>query len=564
MPRIIEQLRRACHRRPHQLSEQRPQQSRELLDAVTTPRVVDVLDEVNQLEPHENKKRLLYHQFRAQVKELIGLPFHTYAMALRAEPLEPLNLQLHDDLYKSSNVLERCQRAIDIAKDAIEHARFTKEKQQMHTLLTALTEEVTGWEMPLLQTLAAPDTPPATDILTTSLKQVGWQSAPQLFSHEVAWQFKLKPHTDCWVGPKFLYIMPHSPVHKGWQAMYVIAQPAYLPETNQWIVLQDQHMTKADWPDYDDVLETASGENQPIYTRELETDREDRVMQQCVQLDSRYQTQSADDTFLDLVYVKQGKDQQARQLQAKQQHLLQTYDHLEKTFDLHANYLLEILDLENEWEPTWTPAKKERLFQAYLNTFSSFYHQKTISHKQVNGWLKTHAKQYADATARQQPHLHRDRYRQLASVFSPWVLLKIESQLECNLLAIPSLMMKQVMSPGILQALQMKTLTFDQLKSVIGEERAGRWKLGTCVACGENNVWIGDKTSGKECDVCLSCEMRDNAGLPIGPGHTHDQQPKTIHPGWQNLRHKAGLAEVPHPFLSNNTIGLGQMVATLL
>lgn len=469
-------------------------------------RVSEVLNEVRHLPTDKAKKNLLHHQFRAQVKEEVGLPFHTFAMVLRHEGVLDPQFHLHDDAYHWSLVTERCQRAIAVAQNKTEHDRYQLELEQILKLEYLINEQLVGFDHALLADMANEKLGDKKnrEMTAAHLYRLGWQDAP-LILPELDQRLKLPDLSKCIVGPKFFYIMPKSPVHKGWQTMYLIAQPAYLPDLDRWVVIQDQHMARAEWQEYDQIL-TLAGEYVPIHSSRQIALKEIEVMSQCLQLESNYQTLPAQEVFLDLIYRRRGKQDQVQRILASQQKLLQVSDHLEESFDLHSDYLLKVLKLEENWEPTWTPTKKERLFQAYFNTYSSLYHKKPITATQSRQWFKHYQQLYQDQSSRQSPFEQRSAHRLLAATAeAPWLLLSIQSQLECSLLAVSGLM-KNNLDPHLLNAIQTNSLTFSQLESVIGKERAKRWKLGKCVACKAEPVWIGDKFSGKECDVCLACE----------------------------------------------------------
>lgn len=529
--------------------------------AIDIPKVVDILQEVNLILKISEKKRLLYHQFRAQVKEEIGLPFHSYGMAMKSSAERENQLEFHDHLYFNSSVVDRCQKAIDVAKDSIEEIRFVREKAQLEQLITLINENFIAMDHAFLRVLGAEEPSTLPDRMETikTLLLGGWRTAP-LITPEIAWQFNIKPKSTCVAGPKFFYIMPKSPVHHGWKTMYLIAQPVYIPETDQWLVIQDQHMCDGSWEDYDRVLSMLQYSISP-HSLETSDTREGRVMSECIQLEEKYQCLPATEVFADLLYHHLGKNDQLEHIYDLQEQLMVIYRRLESDFDLHSDYLLQILELENDWESDWTQSKRERLFQAYFNTYSSLYHQQGISKDLTEKWLDQHQKIYNNPKNRTLPFSRRKEYRLSSAVNAPWLLLSIEAKLECSLLAMPSLLLKSAINPSLLHAVKGNSLSFSQLESIIGKERAGRWKLGTCVACGERGVWIGDKNSGKECDVCIKCEM-------ISDGLDFNDQPQTNTDIYKN-KPRLNISEPSYQesgfqgFFSNQTINLTQLLANL-
>ncbi len=196
-----------------------------------------------------------------------------------------------------------------------------------------------------------------TQILDPAFKKMGWkkldrEASAALITPEIRQKLKLPLPTaklgPSYVGPKQLYLMPQAPdVHPGGFSMYVIVQPAYLPELNQWVLLQSQQMIKLTWDEHLQILATlgvklASGPN-----------LEQEIMQLLITLPDSTQTQPAAQVFVQLLH-NQAFMQRLEQLQTKLNSL--GYDH-------YAQYLLQILTAEG-WPNHLSPQQIKKILAA--------------------------------------------------------------------------------------------------------------------------------------------------------------------------------------------------------
>jgi len=473
---------------------------------------VRLLLEVDQLPDPKAKKKLLRHQLKAVIAEHLKLPFQPpYAMRLyqkAQEAQEAQKISALDGIYFYSDVLDRCQRAINAALPP-KRDRYSLEKDQMTQVLDRI-------ELTLLALMeAGADATTTLDFIqnipevflsedslghqestSTSLRNQGWLETHSLLSPEVIEQFSLPTNAkiSCLVGEKLLYIMPQSPVHEGWNSMYVIVQTIYIPECNLWLLLHNQHIVKSkeqDWQVHHDNLKKVDPNYQQPQGAMNPTQHEAWIMGQLIPLDPIYQTTPAEEVFLKILSEKPS-------VLVEQQRLLHHYKTLLATLDIHSEYLLAALELEKQIPSISVAVRNERLFQAIFKTLSTLLQERTIDEKMTQEWLANQTEFLHSPQAVTQPWQARLAHIQASATITPWLSLPVISQLECLTLSFTGLT-----TPTSLPSL---SLSKSQILNSLPENRRQLWKEGACRVCQNKNnptALVG------ECDVCKYCEDFD-------------------------------------------------------
>lgn len=524
-----------------------------------TPREFSfVLREVLTTSDPEKQRELLLHHLRAVLKEHLRVPFVSYATEIQPERE---GLGLFDDRYSFPSVRERCRRAVEAYQDMPAHRdRFALEEEQTELLLTKVTELLTvsgEGEVPVnvvlawfeelattadleLDSAAAAATELQTGPIVETLQSQGWRVAPPTFlSREVEKQFgwKHQPDREVWVGQKMLYIMPQSPVHEGFQSIYVIAQPCYLPQENKWLLLHDQHMGTFSWEEHDRVLQKLQTKYQSLPPEKIGTpEHEQHIMAECVELRHGHQLLTAAETFLDVVY--DSDDAQAQRLAAEQKERWQRFVAMEKTLDVHAAHILEALSLVGTIAEPGTAAWQEWMYQVMIKTVSTLLQEQPLSPSDKDAWLKTLRDFLANPETQQSPWQLRMKHLALSAQTTPWLSLPVVSQLECVAFSFAGV--------GKLQA---QPLTQGQLANIIGLESAKLWQEGQCSQC--------KTTTQVLCGLCFFCGQKWNETADATASNTNTWQ--------KNLRQTPVLdAQFNEPPPPASSIGLSSLVSGLL
>lgn len=485
---------------PRSLTERQPQVKVSDTDSEATPlEFVRLMSEVSCIQSSERRQKLISHELRSALKEYLGLPFHSYSMAVGVN--QEGVLDFFDDIYLLSSVRVRCRRAVEIITDQVKRRRYRKEEAQTVSLIDQVSRLFhVALEKKLLPQ-AVLDC-----LLCITQETVNMQEEPHEFaldwpvvqgfiSPDVAWQFDLKDPAALTtsLGPKIFYLLPQSEVHAGWKTALMIAQPVYVHETKQWLLLQDQHFLSMEWPEYHALFASLKLEY-PDNISFLHRDAEESfLMAQSVVLNDMYRTMPASEAFIQLVHGGDAK------VLAKQQSVLAAFRAIEQTIPLHAQYLIEAMELISQKFTPDSQEWNEWMYQSIVNSVATLFNQAPFSHQQKTELLsELHG--LLISPMGDHPWQVRALHQQRAALVSPAISLGLYSKLECTVFSIPSLL--KVHNPALLQAIQNGSISRVQLAQVIGAERAKLWSKGECRVCHAANVLVG------ECAVCLHCEQQ--------------------------------------------------------
>ena len=468
-----------------------------------TPEFVRLLQEVELFSDRTDRINLITHQLKAVISEYLGIPFQPqYAMAVGPEKTTETTVGLFDDFYFNASVRQRCQMAIDNATSSVLQKRYSLEGKQIDLLiekLTVLLEEVSPHAALHQLTQGLAET--AGNHLMSSFLDSGWKETSNLISNEVASQFNLQSNQECLSGPKYFYVMPQSTVHEGWNSMYVIVQPVFIPETGRFLVLHNQHVVKTnkhDWEAHHQFLQHIDPTHQKPKTKKPK-DHEQTIMSTMPQLDASFQTASAEHVFLELL----GMPEETIQAQ-QQKHSL--FEKIASQLPLHAEYLLQVLSIDRAWEPEWTQAKMERLNQAITNTLATLIHQAdgtiqphAFSQTQMQQWIHNYQSLFSQTEHRQNPWESKQSFLKASISSTPWLKHGVASQIECLVFSFNGMSETLSKNANILSAMKNHSLSRDQLEKLVGKKRAEKWHSGVCVGCGAKDL-VG------ECSICYDCE----------------------------------------------------------
>lgn len=375
---------------------------------------------------------------------------------------------LFDPLYAQGSVLDRCQRAIHQAQSTAHANRFSLEMDQVTNLQKLLNQDLTT----VLQ--QAPST--ATELLNhLAQPQTDWRQSTNALSPEQATQAGVPKNTTVFLGHKYFYIMPQSAIHDGEMSMYLVAQPAYIPITNQWVVLQEQLFAVIPWETHSKALSRAKNQQEfggedihqtpadptlhstenakhqqaslpnfsepAVHTKLTEA----QIMSQCIELPASSQLENPRETLLQLL-AETSTDILKTHERIKKEHA-----ELTANLALHAEYLLTIQELDDTWEQGWGEQKAARLSQALFNTLSSIYHKKLVTPAQTNTWVQEYTQLYSTARNRSKASELADTLRRATSQSTPWLAESITSKLECFSVSATKLTLQQVGQTGFQQ-----------------------------------------------------------------------------------------------------------------
>ncbi len=463
-----------------------------------TPKFVNVAQEALALPTRDERVRLFNYQFEALVKEWVGLPFHSaaYEIEIGSPPTEKMQYALVDKTYAQADVLKWCDKAVAAAKDSLFARRYSLERKQVENLLEILSETLQPHlAFQYLSELSLND-----QEQHDLLHQIGCVKVDGLISDTVAKHYHIDKETTCWAGPKFFSIMPQSEAHGNQDIMYVIDQPVYLPEYNLWLNLHDQHMVHMDdqkhnyWQDQHETLQALDPGYVPSSNEAPIAAHEEQIMAQCQQLPEKYLSVVAEEIFLSLLY-KQNEDK--RKVLSQYQQKFAVFNRLKKTFPLHANYIVDVLEIDQQYEKNWSEEKAERIYQALFNTISTLFHTEEVTPKITQQWTQQYRHAFSKQEHRSNPWEIRDINRAGFSEGAGWIARAVSSNIECFGVTIAQL------NPGVLESIMSGNGSFQELASVIGVERAKLWwekgkqKCRTC----ESTTIVG------ECGLCLGCEI---------------------------------------------------------
>jgi len=459
-----------------------------------------ILETLKFTDKHK-QDRLITHQLRALLKEYLGVPFHSYAMVVGEEADQ---LSFFDDIYFRSSVLQRCEDAIHYARlqgDKHRERRYGLEKMQVEQLIQKVqavlevvkyAPELSGKVIGMLSQEGLQSYSPE-NLLALN----GWAHATDFLSEEVLWQLELDPNTspECYLGPKFLYIMPQSSVHKGWKSMYVIAQPAYLPLEDKWVILQDQHMAEVSWERHARFIRSFTGKKTPkIQKKEMEA----WLMEQTLPLPEEYQIQKAADTFIQLLHDGQYA------LLSTQQKLIAQVNFVEETLPLHCEYLRRSVEKISSREEVGSPLWSEWVYQAVSKTLLSVLHEQKVERHHIEKWIGD-VDTFMRTGQRLDPWKVRAVHLKESASVANWLNWGIISKIECVSLSIPSALSK---NGQFMQSLASGKLGKAQLIEAIGRKRAQEWmKKGERICVNPSCKKLG--FTG-ECGLCLLCELKDS------------------------------------------------------
>jgi hypothetical protein len=468
-----------------------------------TPTFVNVAEEALKLKTREERLRLFTYQNEALVKELNRVPFHSaaYEIELRENlsKNEETPYVLVDKTYAQADILEWCNKAVAAAKNSQFARRYELEKKQIEHLLEVLGETL----QPHVAFKYLSELTMNAEERNELLDQLGRRSITGLISDTVAKHYNINKDTECWAGPKFFSIMPQSEAHGNEDIMYAIDQPVFLPEHNLWLNLHDQHMfhiTDKDhnyWQDQHRALQGINPDYVPPSSEASLAVHEEQIMAQYPQLPEEYLALSAEETFLAILY-KNHEDQ--RQVLVEYQQKLAVFNRLKKTFPLHSNYIVDVLEIDEQYEKEWSVEKAERIYQALFNSISTFMHSEVLTPKIAEQWLTQYKHAFSTVEHRTNPWKIRDINRAGFSEGAGWIAQAVSSNIECFGVTITQL------NPEVLQSIMSGGGTLEQLASVIGMERAKLWwekGIQKCRTC-------DSKTHVGECGLCLNCEMGAN------------------------------------------------------
>lgn len=419
-----------------------------------TPEIIDSFKELYLFSNREQKHAFLDHQLRSLTREHHSKPFHAETMDVRT-----LNgvTSLHDPLYADSDLLERCHRAIEAADTTDKKIRYQREADQVERLLSTLEPIVQTNPHAVIEYLLNTD-----DDKKVISEYEGWHlvTAPEIISLAETIKANIDPAEKLLVGKKQLYIMPQSTVHKGWKSMYLIAQPAFIPSQNRWVVLQEQHMATIPWEKHFEFLNRLTGQKKPFSEAEYES----AVMNNLIELDGTFGQLSLQNTFKKLLYT------QHKDIFGQFKDTSTNIDSLLKTLPLHIDYLLDIFTLEEQWDSGWNDKKAERLFQAFFNSLSTLMQNEVVSKSTLDSWFKDYKKLYNNPFTRDQALAQRDEFRKTSMQVAPHLGNSVASQIECLVFSAKGIDVKTI---GInnLTAAGMKSFSTIQLKELSKEQQ---------------------------------------------------------------------------------------------
>ena len=466
-----------------------------------TPQFVNVAKELLALPTRTKRMDLMNYQLHALLKEWLGVPFHhtTYDIRDDKNARQGAGLYLFDPIYAQTDVLEWCRKAV-AAANAAEHSgdktqakfaeRYTLEMSQTKAYLQLLCTLLPPHGVLEAVCHSQPD---------TQLTQIEASFLPP----EVRHHCQLSPNESVLAGPKFFSIMSQSAVHGAKSIMYVIDQPVYLLEQKRWITAHSQHMVlmspnrseQAYWDDQHHALQRFMPDYIPPAPDAPREIHEHQIMSHVTPLPSEWTTVSAENAFTDILYTKKHDLQRL----GAQQATYSDYLRLAPSIPLHSHYILDILDIDQAFSPTWSDQKAERLYQAMLNSISTLLQRQQVTPELTASWLQLYQKQYQNQISRQDPWQQRDAFRIKSAQGASWVLNSLLSNIEC-------LVLNEKMIPleSIMKNLATGPLNASQLQQAIGASRAAEWiKHGKrkCRGC-------PDKTYTGECGFCKRCEDR--------------------------------------------------------
>jgi ribosomal protein L37E len=293
-----------------------------------------ILREVVVLKKKKDQIKLLTHYLAAIAREAHQATSH---LVYSIEFDEQKGIQLIDHIYQDNgNIKKVCQSAIEQAQTDVERTRYELELNQVERLLSALNGLAKqGASFIFAKTLEEA----ASEKIRQLFSQIGWKKTSNLITPEVAQQLQLKsPFVDCWAGQKNVYIMPQSDVHPGGYSVVVLTQPIFIPDQNQWVLLHSQYMIKMSWQDHLEFSQKTTNQSLDPKT-EAGHDLEQTIMSQLIELTPRWQTLSAEETFLALLgqfETREKRDQLETRTKLNQLNI-----------ENYAQYILEILAIEN-------------------------------------------------------------------------------------------------------------------------------------------------------------------------------------------------------------------------
>ncbi len=239
---------------------------------------------------HQDRRELACYYLEAIEAEAHQRLTHTYYKIQFSEE----GLELHDPRYSNETNLKKINQKAIAAYPERPHyqQRFQKEQQQIEHLINSILETIQ--QVQGISPVAVLEKTTA-NLQKEQLKQRGWKSAPNLLKPKVRRQLKISEESDCLVAPKQLYLMPQSKIHPGGWSIIVVAQQAFIPETNQFIVLHTQQQARFNWEDHFKLLRIMGQEpSLPAPLSAISSNQnqilEDLVMQQLVTLDEEHQT----------------------------------------------------------------------------------------------------------------------------------------------------------------------------------------------------------------------------------------------------------------------------------
>lgn len=427
----------------------------------------EIFRELALLPNREDRKKLLLHQLSALTNEHLRQPFHAYLLHTHVNRQKAPTLSassssvtLFDPLYAEGSVLDRCQRAIAQAQSPDHAKRFALELSQMQQLEAVITEVIS-------------QAPAVTHAVLDQLAFPGWVKNTTALSPEQAKQAGVPQDTAVFLGQKYFYLMPQSSIHDGEMSMYLLAQPAYIPATQSWVVLQEQLFEQIPWEEHAKAINRAktnphsASEPAKITNYALDS-KEQELMSHCIELHPSLQATHPRAVLSFLAGVE------LEALLNKQQQLTQQHAALKQSLELHAEYLLDIQELDDAWEKNWSNTKVARLSQALFNTLSSIYHHQPITTAQTTSWLAEYQALYSVAKNRSNASDLADTLRLASSQNASWLTQGIASKLECFSMSATKLTLQQAagLNPQGLMGFSDKLLLSPQEQALLQETLA--------------------------------------------------------------------------------------------
>ncbi len=297
-----------------------------------------ILREVLTLPDKKNQIKLLSHYLAAIAREAHQATSH---LVYSIEFDEQKGVQLIDHIYQDNgNIKKVCQSAIEQAQTDVERTRYELELDQIERLLAALNGLVKqGTSFTFAKTLEKA----ASQKIKQLFDQIGWKKTNNLITPEVAQQLQLKsPFADCWAGQKNIYIMPQSEIHPGGYSVVILVQPVFIPNQNRWVLLQSQYMIKMSWQDHLIFVNKTTDQTFEMQA-ETSSELEKKVISQLIELGPKWQTLSAEQTFLELLGEFETR---------KKREQLETRTKLSQlNLANYAEYILNILTIEGYPQP---------------------------------------------------------------------------------------------------------------------------------------------------------------------------------------------------------------------